>query len=478
MISGSPKRAAISRSTATKNHVSNLIKFLLLWFSAFMSGCMVGPKYSPPITSNHGTYKAVGLTSPAPTGNWSSAFSDPTLKKLLTATESANNNIAAAYARYNQARAILGLKRADRFPAVTGQALMARQQDTGNDIFELPKSPYRRYRSALNLDYEIDFWGRVRHSISKQEALTQASANDYLTALLSTKAELTRDYIALRHLDSEITLLNNTIKLRKENQKLVEARVNAGDTAIIDSLRAESQTETAIADLYRIKQRRNELENAIAALTGANPSLFRIKPSFPPPTPAIPSGVPAELLRRRPDVAATERRLAASAEEIGIAITNYLPRVSLTARGGFASLSSSELFDPTSQLWNIGPSITFPLLNMGSRKNDKNRAKAIYYEALAKHKQSILIAFRDVENALSGIKNLNISLAAQEKSAAAASEAARLINLRYNTGLVSFFEVIAAERDHLIEQRMLVQTKAARQQATVQLIQALGGGWK
>lgn len=454
------------------------MKFLLLWLVALLIGCTVGPKYSPPETDTPANYKAVGLTSPPPTGDWWETFSDPILNKYLTAAENANNNIAAAYARYNQARSILGLKKADRIPTVTGEALMARQQDTGRDIFELPTSPYNKYRSTLNLNYEIDFWGRVRRSISKQKALTQASADDYLTALLSTKAELTRDYLALRHLDSEITLLKNTVELRKENQKLVETRLNAGDTTSIYSSRAESQTETARAALYRVKQRRSELENAIAVLTGTNPSSFQIKSSSPPRTPRIPAGVPADLLRRRPDVAATERRLAASAEEIGITIANYLPRVSLTASDGFASLSSSDLFDSTSQLWNIKPSATFPLLSLGRRKSDKDRAEAFYYEALANHKQSVLIAFRDVENALSGINNLNRSLTAQQKSAAAAREAARLINLRYNTGLISFFEVIEAERDHLIEQRMLVQTKAARQQATVQLIQALGGGWR
>ena len=454
------------------------MKLFPLWFIILLANCTVGPKYTPPTSTTPATYKAVGLSSPPPTGNWWSGFSDSTLTKHLSTVERANPTVAAAFARYNQSRAVLGLRKADRIPTVTGEALFVRQQDTGRDIFELPASPYNKYRSALNLDYEIDFWGRVRRSVSKQEALTQASAADYVTAILSIKAELARDYLALRHLDDEIKLLTDTIELRKENQRLVQARVKAGDTTAIDSSRAESQTETARADLFRLKQRRQELENAIAVLTGANPSSFKINPASPPRTPAIPAGVPADLLRRRPDVAATERRLAASAEEIGITIANYLPRVSLTATGGYASLSSSDLFDSSSQLWNIGPSATFPLITMGRRQADKDRAEAAYYEALANHKQSVLNAFRDVENALSGIHNLDHALAAQKKSAAAASEAARLINLRYKTGLVSFFEVIDAEREHLREQRVLVNTQSARQQATVQLIQALGGGWR
>ncbi|YCM42262.1 efflux transporter outer membrane subunit [Verrucomicrobiaceae bacterium 227] len=449
-----------------------------LLLSLLLASCTVGPSYQRQDPSAPATYKAVGLTSTPPTGNWWSSFSDSTLDSLLAKAKKANPQSRAALARLDQSRAILGLRRADLLPSLTGEVLSSRQQDTTRDIFELPGDPYSRYRSALNLSYEIDFWGRVRRSVSEQQALTQAAAADYVTALLSTKAEVTRDYLALRHLDSEIQLLSNTIQLREENEKLVQARVDAGDTTAIDSSRARSQTETARADLHRLTQRRTELENALAVLTGTNPSSFKLGHATPPRTPSVPSGVPADLLRRRPDVAATERKLAAAAEEIGVTIANYLPRVSLTATGGFAALSTSDLFDKGSKLWTIGPGVTFPLTTFGRRNRDIEHAKAAYREALENHRLSILNAFRDVENALSGITNLDRALAAQEKSAAASGEASRLIKLRYETGLISFFEVIDAQREHLTEQRALVQTKAARQQATVQLIQALGGGWK
>ena len=449
-----------------------------LLLSLLLASCTVGPSYQRQDPAAPASYKAVGLTTAPPTGNWWSSFSDPTLNGLLAKAQKANPQSRAALARLNQSRAILGIKSVDLLPSLTGEALSTRQQDTTRDIFQLPSTPYSRYRSALNLSYEIDFWGRVRRSVSKQEALTQSVAADYVTALLSTKAEVTRDYLALRHLDAEIQLLSNTIQLREENEKLVQARVDAGDTTAIDSSRASSQTETTRAELHRLTQRRTELENALAVLTGTDPSSFTLAKASPPRTPVVPSGVPADLLRRRPDVAATERKLAAAAEEIGITIANYLPRVSLTATGGFAALSSSDLFDKGSQLWTIGPNATFPLTTFGRRPLDIKRAKAAYQEALENHRLSILNAFRDVENARSGITNLDRALAAQEKSASASGEASRLIKLRYEAGLVSFFEVIDAQRQHLTEQRTLVQTKAARQQATVQLIQALGGGWK
>jgi multidrug efflux system outer membrane protein len=450
----------------------------ILLLSLVLVSCTVGPNYEKPRTSTPATYKAVGLTSPPPTGSWWSSFSDPKLTSLLKQAGEANPQARAALARVDQARAILGLRRSDLLPSLTGEVLVTRQQDTSRDVFPVPADPYSRFRSVLNLSYEIDLWGRVRRGVNQQKALTQAVAADYIFALLSIRAEIARDYLALRHLDQEIQLLSDTIGLREENEKLVQARVTTGATTAIDSSRARSQTETARAELYRLKQRRTELENALAVLTGQNPSTFSLSQANPPRTPSVPAGVPADLLRRRPDVAASERRLAASAEQIGISIANYLPRVSLTAAGGFASLSASDLFDRGSSLWSVAPTITGPLVTFGRKEQSKQQALAAYREALENHQQSVLNAFRDVENALAGIENLDRALSAQRKSADAAKEASRLVKLRYEAGLVSFFEVIDAQRQQLQEQRALSQTKAARQQATVQLIQALGGGWR
>ena len=446
-----------------------------------LASCAVGPDYQKPETVTPATYKAVGLSSPPPVGDWWSGFADAKLANLLSQAERANPESRAALARLDQSRAILGLSRSDLLPTLTGEALAQRQEDSQNGAFGGdfgPQGPYSNYRSALNLDYEIDLWGRVRRSISQQEALTQAAAADYVSALLSTKAEVARDYLTLRHLDSEISLFSDTIKLREENEKLVESRVEAGATSSIDSARAKSLTETARAELFRLKNRRDELENAIGVLVGQNPSTFRLAAAAPPRIPSIPAGAPGDLLRRRPDVAATERRLAAAAEEIGITIAKYLPRISLSGSGGFSAIQASDLFNKKSRLWNIGPSATFPIVTFGRSKKDREGAEAAYREALENHRLSVLNAFREVENALSGISNLDRALAAQERSTAASKEAARLIELRYDTGLVSFFEVLDSQRELLTEERSLVQTRSARHLATVQLIQALGGGWK
>lgn len=456
------------------------MKTLSLLLSFVLASCTVGPDYEKPRTNTPATYKAVGLSSPPSSGAWWSSFSDSRLTSLLNQAGKNNSEALAALARLDQSRAILGIRRVDLLPSLTGEALATRQQDTTRDTFPVPPDPYSRFRSVLNLDYEVDLWGRVRRTVNQEKALTQAVAADYVSVVLSTKAEVARNYFALRHLDEEIQLLRDTIALREENEKLVKARVDAGDTTAIDYSRARSQTETARADLHRLVQRRTELENAIAVLVDENPSTFSLAKARPPRTPSIPSGVPADLLRRRPDVAASERRLAAAAEQIGINIANYLPRVSLTAAGGFASLSGSDLFDRGSRLWSVSPNVSGPIsmLTFGRKEEAKKQALAGYREALKNHRTSVLHAFRDVENALSGITNLERALSAQRKSAEAAKEASRLVKLRYEAGLVSFFEVIDAQRQELQEQRALSQTKAARQQATVQLIQALGGGWK
>lgn len=451
---------------------------VLLLLSLAVAGCTVGPDYQKPLPEVAANYKAVGLSLPPPAGSWWAGFEDRQLSRLLREAEQANPQARAALARLDQSRAILGLQRSDLLPTVTGQALATRQQDSTRDIFPIPPDPYSRYRLTLNLEYEIDFWGRVRRGVRQQEALTQAAAADYVTALLSTKAEVARNYLTLCQLDDEIAMFERTVALREKNEKLVEARLAAGDTTRIDASRAETQTETARADLYRLGQRRNELENALAVLTGKNPSTFRIARTPPPRTPDIPAGVPADLLRRRSDVAATERRLAAASEQIGITLANYLPRVSLTASGGSAALNTSDLFKRNSRLWVVSPTVDFPTVTFGRREKAVEQAKAAYFEALENHRDSVLNAFRDVENALAGIENLERALKAQEKSAAAAAEAARLVNLRYTTGLVSFFEVIDAQREELEERRTLAQTRAVRQLFTVQLIQALGGGWR
>jgi multidrug efflux system outer membrane protein len=452
--------------------------FPLLTLFTLASCSPVGPDYKAPAQNLTATYKTVGLSKTPETGSWWSSFSDSKLNQLLARVEKNSPNARIALARLDQSRAMLRIKRSDVLPTLSASSLWIRESESGNDRFPPLGGAFDRYNSSLNLSYEIDFWGRVRRGISQEYALAEATAADYEVAVLSTKAEVTRNYISLRSLDDEIRLLNEALKLRMENENLVQVRVSNGSTTEIDSARAKTQTETVRADIYRLKLRRDELENAIGVLVGDNPSTFHLSSASIPKTPAVPSGVPSDLLRRRADVLASERRLAASSEAIGVTIGKYLPRVTLNSTGGYAALSASDLFNRSSQLWNIGPSVTFPVITAGRRKNDLTRAKAAYRENLELHRQTVLVAVQDVENALSGIYNLNRAISAQKMSADAAKEAARLIQLRYDAGLVSFFEVIDAQRQLLTEQRALVQTRSAHQLATVQLIQALGGGWK
>jgi len=385
--------------------MKHLLPLLVL---AGVSCTKIGPDYQEPTIDVAKTYKTVGLNKPPSTGKWWASFSDKTLNTLLSRSEKNNPDARAALARLDQARATLGMQTTDKFPGVSAGILAERKQESNSDRFESPGAPFNRYEPTLNLSYEIDFWGRVRRSIAQQQALADASQADYATAILSTKAEVTRNYITLRFLDSEISLLRKTLSLREQNLALIQARIRAGDTTSIDSARAKTLTETVRADIHRLQKRRDELENAIAVLVGTTPSSFNLSSSTPPKTPRIPSGIPSDLLRRRSDVAASERRLAAASEAIGITIANYYPRVDLNASAGVAALSTADLFEKSSRIWTIGPELNIPLFPGGRRKNDTARAKAAYLEALELYRKAVLSAFQDVENALSGIHNLDL----------------------------------------------------------------------
>ena len=276
-----------------------------------------------------------------------------------------------------------------------------------------------------------------------------------------------------------MALLDQTSDLRKQRLELTESRKIAGTSSGLDLARAETEYQSTRAEVARLAQRRGELENALAALTGQAASGFQVVSRFTEAhVPRIPSGVPSDLLRRRPDIIAAERRLAASNEGVGISISNHLPRLSLTGTGGVQSTEASDLFNPQSVFYSAGPSLFNPILQGGRIKADRNRAEAQFREALANYRQTLIVAIRDTENALLGTRALDQALAAQEKATAASARSARLVRIRYEGGLDSLFEVTETERQTLEQERLFAQTQLARQLATVNLIQALGGEWK
>lgn len=448
--------------------------------SILITSCaMVGPDYQAPTDNLPDAFKNANWPAIPAMGDPYARFRDGELNRLLREAENNNQDLAAALARIDQSRAVLGISRSDQSPVLVADLAARQNLDSRNAFFQNAGGGYGQYNSDLNLSYEIDLWGRIRRGVQQAEANLTANEADYAAALLSLKGEVARNYLTLRSLDREIALLDQTLGLRKQRLDLTKARKRAGNSSGLDVARAETEYQTARAEVARLQQRRGELENSLAALTGVTASQFRITNKTTPATvPKVPGAVPSELLRRRPDLIAAERRLAASNEGVGIAISSYLPRLSLNAATGTNAVDSADLFNPKSVFYSAGPSLFTPIFQGGRIKSDRARSEAIFREALASYRQALLIAIRDTESALLSTQTLQQALTTQKLATEASTRTARLSRVRYEGGLDSLFEVIETERQALEQERLLTQTELNRQLAAVNLIQALGGEWK
>ena len=442
-----------------------------------LSGCAVGPDYEVPPSKLEAAFKNAGFQAPPPEGSWWTLFKDPELARLIRLADHDGPSARAALARYDRARAGLGLARADAWPAITGAAYARRQGDSGNTNFS--SGTFNDYRGALNLSWEIDLWGRVRRQVGAAAAEMEAAGYEYQAAVLSLRGEVTRAYLSLRFADAEIALLEQTAGFRRKARQLMKARFDGGASSSIDSERAVTEYESVMAELEQLRARRGRFENALASLVGRSASGFRIAShAGHPGIPAAPSSVPSDLLRRRPDLAAAERRLAAASERIGLAIASYLPRLSISAEGGVRSLKSSNLFDPNSKLWRLGPELEVPFFQGGRGLADKAAAEAAYREALEGYRETLLRGVEEVESALGDAHHLAKAAAARKRGAASAESVAVLTRKRYAGGVTDYFEVVDAERTTLAEQRAFLTVDLARALAATALIQGLGGGWQ
>ncbi len=444
------------------------------------SSCTVDPSdLSDSPVGTGASYREYSKTATMlPAGRWWDCFGDPGLNKLIQRLDSENPSLAVALARYDRSRAELGLARADRFPRIRGDVRANRKRDSSSGVFVPPELTYNEFRTALNLEYEIDLWGRVRKIVEATRAESNAIEADWAAVRLSLRAELARNYFQLRFLDSELDVVRKSLGLRKENRKLVSARVEGGETTDLDLARAETELEATRAQMFELERTRATYFNALAALTGEVSASFSLPSGGITSPPSIPAGLPSELLSRRPDIVAADRRMDAAASTIGAVKASYLPRINLTGLGGISSLNLSDLFSPTSLFGEIGPEIEIPIYNAGRAGLDADKAFAESDEAVALYQESVLNAFREVEDSLSGIRFLDREIRAHQAAASSAGRAARLSRKRYEGGLVSFLEVVDAERTLLNETRELVQAKSSRLLQTVQLVQALGGGWE
>ena len=335
------------------------------------------------------------------------------------------------------------------------------------------------FRLPLDASYEIDFWGRVRRSIEAARADAGAAAALGETARLTLQADMAQNYFALRSVRAEMDLLTSTVKLRRKALDLVRNRFLGGAISELDVARAEAELAATESDLVALERRRGELVNAIAVLAGRPASSFdlNVRPLEGDP-PGVSAGVPAELLQRRPDVAEAERKMAAANARIGVAKAAFFPSVRLMGRAALESSATSNLFTSGSRAWSLGPSVNFPIFEQAVNRVNYAKQKLEYEATAANYQATVLTAFQEVENSLAGLRLLSAQAAAQERAVAAAEKASGLSRDRFEAGLVSYLEVVDADRTRLQALRLARQLNGQRFLITVQLIKALGGGWR
>jgi NodT family efflux transporter outer membrane factor (OMF) lipoprotein len=450
---------------------------LIALAASLLAGCAVGPAYHTPSTPEPAAFKeAQGWVPAAPAdtlerGPWWTLFNDPLLNQLANSVEVSNQNVAAAVASYEQARALVAQQRAALFPAVTlnGGANRAGTRGQGADDV---------YRLSIGGSWEPDVWGRLRAGVSAASANAQASAADLASARLSAQGELAADYFLLRQTDAQRDLFATTIEGYKRVLQITQNRYNAGIAAHSDVLQAQTQLANAQSDLLTAVRQRAQLEHAIAVLVGKAPADFSLQAApWKVTVPEIPTGVPSTLLQRRPDIASAERRVASANAQIGIARAAYFPDIGLSASYGSVASAVPDLFRASTAIWSFGVSAAQTVFNAGATSASVRGAEAQHQVAVARYRQTVLDAFGDVENQLSATRVLAQQQDLRRQAAEAAVQVEEQMLNRYKAGQVSYTDVVNAQVTALSAQRSLVQVQADRQTTAVALIQSLGGGW-
>ena len=440
----------------------------------------VGPTYQRPAVDTPVAFKegegAWVVATPADAfdrGPWWQLFGDPVLNGLAERVAVDNQNIAQAVAAYAQARALVGQQRASLLPQVNLDLGGSRRGGGGNS----PNSS--SYQVSIGGSWEPDVWGRLRGGIEAAGAGEQASAADVAAARLSSQGELAANYFGLRGLDLQRVLLAETVAGYQRNLQIAQNRYTAGVVARTDVLQAQTALANAQADLLGVERNRAQLEHAIAVLVGVAPASFSLpaQAAWSIQQVAVPVTVPSTLLQRRPDIAAAERRVAAANGQIGIAQSAYYPSFALSGSAGLGAAAVGDLFKASSLVWSLGASLAQTIFNGGLTGAQVEQARASYEAAAARYRQTVLTAFKDVEDHLLASRVLQQQLTLREQASQAATLVEQQVLNRYGAGQVSYTEVITAQATALNARRALAQLQSDRQTAAVALIQALGGGW-
>ena len=458
----------------------------LLGLATTLAGCDLAPAYRPPTLTLPTTYKEVGPWTPArpgdagPRADWWTLFRDPTLDALERQVETGNPTLAASLAAYDQARALAAEAASGAVPTIGAFDSNSYNRQSDNRPLRGANQPdiYWANTVGAGANYEIDFWGRVRNLLKAGRAEAQATAADLATARLSLQIELADDYVALRGLDAQAGLLATTVGAYQRAFALTHTRHGGGIASGLDEDRAAGQLSSARAQVSEVAARRALLEHAIASLVGRPAPAFSLAPlAGPAIIPAVPAGVPSTLIQRRPDIAAAERRAYAANREVGVARAAFFPAVSLGAQGGFENTGGQDLLIAPNSFWTLGPQVALTLFDGGRRRARVAASRAVFDLASARYRAVVLAAFQQVEDQLALAGHLSTEAVDEAQTVRADQAATRLSLVRYEEGGANYLDVVTAQTAELQAEQAALALQTRRQQAGVDLVEALGGGW-
>jgi NodT family efflux transporter outer membrane factor (OMF) lipoprotein len=457
---------------------------LSLSMMAVVSACAIGPRYERPKVELPKAFKEIwSLATPmddVPKGDWWSLYNDTTLNALEARAAKANNTLLAAQATYDASHALLVQAGLALLPTATVNASNSRARSSPAGVTpgtNVIASTYTTDRLTASSSWEVDLWGQVRQGLYQTHATVQSARYTLQNAQLSLQATLAQTYIQLAQNDQQRALLRTTLTAYQRSLDITENRYKAGVAQRTDVTQARSQLANTQAQLADLNITRAQLEHAIAVLVGELPENFALPERVSMPTlPALPRAVPSTVLQRRPDIAASERKVAAANYAIGVAITAFFPTITLTGTSGYQANAWQNLQSAPHKLWSLGPQAAFSLLDSGTHEANLLSARANYRGAVANYRQTVLSAFQDVDDQLVALSGLSAELSADEQAAQAATETLTATNNQYRAGTVSYLNVVVAESTQLSAQTARITAQSRLLQAHVALIKALGGG--
>ncbi len=465
-----------------------------------LSGCKpAGPNYNRPAYQAPAAYREVGAASVAPPpnpngggwqpaspsdgmlrGHWWEIYHDAQLNDLEQRVATQNPSLRSAFENYLAARDQIAAARSLFYPTLTAGPSFSHQKLSSNRPFATAggTTNYNDLLLTGQASWEPDFFGRIRRTVEAARATAQASAADQASVDLALHAQLATAYFELRGLDAQARLLQSTVTNLEGQLQLTQRLLDGGVATAVDVAQAQTQLETVRAQLVDVGEARAQYEHAIGTLANYDLSAFRIPPSpLDLPLPQVPTGVPSQLLERRPDIAAAERRTDAANAQIGIAITAFYPNISLGGAGGFESTHGGTWIQGPSSLWSLGAQATELLFDAGQRHAITNQARHLYDAQADSYRNTVLLAFQDVEDQLSNLRVLEQEATVEQRAVGAAQQSFDLSNQRYRGGVTSYLEVLTAEATLLQNQRTVIDLQTRQFASSVSLVRALGGGW-